>query len=129
MKIRRTGAAFPENVHGGVAEQDLGCVHGAREDGHDDCAQLEQVPELLEVLALLLADLVDDVDEEVQDEPNEDQLVNTRKRTRRRHKLLNAPVLKNVCIYLFIYLLNKFIYLFIYSFHLLLTYFISFISL
>jgi len=74
-----TGATFSENVHGGVSKQDLGGVHGASEHRHDDRAQLEQVPELREVLALLFADLVDDVVQEVQDETNEDQLSFTEK--------------------------------------------------
>ena len=69
-----TGATFSENVHGGVSKEDLCGVHGAGEYSHDDGAQLEQVPELREVLALLFADFVDDVVHEVDDETNEDQL-------------------------------------------------------
>jgi len=38
---------------------------------------LRNVPELLEVLALLFADLVDDVIEEVNDEADEDELSHT----------------------------------------------------
>ena len=76
-----TGTTFSENVHGGVSKQDLGGVHGAREDRHDDGAQFQDVPELLEVLALLLADLVDDVDQEVADEADEDELTSKQTQT------------------------------------------------
>lgn len=68
-----TGAAFSEDIHGRVAEHDLGAIHGTRQYRHDDGHQLQNVPELNE-LAPLLANLVDDVHEEVDDKPDKDHL-------------------------------------------------------
>ena len=88
-RVPLTGATLPENVHGGVAEQDLSGVHAARQDGHDDSAQLQLVPELREVLALLFANLVDGAHQEVDDESDEHQLSIIAHRPRPRHRRIS----------------------------------------